>query len=136
MSRSPDYDTPVEDMSVPDLIENAITMQKAAVFEMSQNELLAENVRLGAATNGDNEPQRWNYVLMVVDSGIPNLISQHNAHDDIYRAWCELIRGDGREHEICEHTGLQGMENAFPKGIFSVHKTEYRIHTLAWEGEE
>jgi len=28
------------------------------------------------------------------------------------------------------------MENTFPKGIFSVHKTEYRIHTLAWEGEE
>ena len=134
MSRSPDYDTPVEDMSIPDLIENALTMQKAAVFEMSQTELLDENIRLGAATNGDNEPQRWNYVLMRVDSGIPDLISQHNARWAAFDAWCDLIRGDGREHEACEQTGLT-MGNAFSKGYFAFHKTEYRIHTLAWEGE-
>jgi|SRR5210317_706477 len=135
MSREPDYDTLVEDMSVPDLIENAITMQKAAVFEMGQNELLAENVRLGAATNGDNEPQRWDYVLMVVESGIPDLISRHARQEDAFEAWCDLIRGDEREHEVCETSGLT-MGNAFHKGLFSYHKTEYRVHSLAWEGYE
>ena len=135
MSRSPNYDTHVEDMTDQELIENAITMHKEAVFMMERHELLDENVRLGASTNGYNEPQRWNYVLMRVDSGIPDLISQHNARWAAFKAWCEIIRGDGREHEVCEHSGLT-MKDAFVKGVFAVHKTEYRIHTLAWEGEE
>ena len=49
MSRSPDYDTPVEQMDGNALIENALAMQKAAVFEMDRDELMAENVRLGAS---------------------------------------------------------------------------------------
>jgi len=135
MSRSPDYDTPVEDMTVQDLIENAITMHKMAVFEMDRDELMAENVRLGASTDGHNTPQLWNYVLMRIDSGIPDLISQHNCREDAFDAWCEMIRGDERGHEVCDYSGST-MEDAFMKCIFAVHKTEYRIHALAWEGEE
>lgn len=135
MSRSPDYDTPVEDMSVPDLIENAITMQKAAVFEMSQNELLAENVRLGAATNGDNEPKRWNYLIMTVDSGIPDVIGQWNFAYHAIEAWKDLIEGNGHDIHNCEENGINYVD-AFDKGYFRYHKTEYRVHTIAWEGEE
>ena len=134
MSRSPDYDTPVEDMSVPDLIENAITMQKAAVFEMSQDELLAENVRLGAASNGDNEPKRWNYLIMTVDSGIPNVIGQWNLHSDALNVWKELIKGNGHGIHKCDVNGINHVE-AFNNGYFCYHKTEYRVHTIAWEGE-
>lgn len=134
MSRSPDYDTPVEDMSVPDLIENAITMQKAAVFEMSQNELLAENVRLGAATNGDNEPKRWNYLIMTVDSGIPDVIGQWNFAYHAIEAWKDLIEGNGHHIHNCEANGINYVD-AFDKGYFCYHKTEYRVHTIAWEGE-
>ena len=130
MSRSPDYDTPVEDMSVHDLI----TMQKAAVFEMRLTELMAENVRLGAATNGDNEPKRWNYLIMTVDSGIPDVIGQWNLHSDALNAWKELIEGNGHGIHECEANKINHVE-AFEKGYFCYHKTEYRVHTIAWEGE-
>ena len=49
MSRSPDYDTPVEMMESHALIENALAMHKEGLFEMDRGELMAENVRLGAA---------------------------------------------------------------------------------------
>jgi len=49
MSRSPVYETPVEEMSIEDLTENALTIYKSIVFEMSHDELEEENIRFGVA---------------------------------------------------------------------------------------
>lgn len=59
MSRSVDYDTPVESMTHNDLIENIIAFHKAEAFEMTTEELRQEftRLRVGASQVFDDDDQ-------------------------------------------------------------------------------
>lgn len=132
MSKTPDYETPLDDMSDQDLIENALAIHKSAVFEMDRDELLSENVRLGANVKGHVE-RTWNWLLITVDSGIPDVMGQYSQHSNAIRAWNQLIEGNGHDVHLCDVNGINHTD-AFDKGYFCYHKTEYRVHSVALEG--
>ncbi|MAL01048.1 MAG: hypothetical protein CL536_02705 [Alcaligenaceae bacterium] len=157
MSRSPDYDTPVEQMDGNALIENALAMQKAAVFEMDRDELMAENVRLGASQftpetclgcGGAIIPDGIPSLSFIPENGLCNK-ELAECHDEFtYVFMCldsgipAIVHMTDDEQEMrrvwIEH--LEGdttrplcdekewsIEEGFDRGYFVNHKTEYRI---------
>ena len=157
MSRSPDYDTPVELMDGNALIENALAMQKAAVFEMDRDELMAENVRLGASQFTPETCLGCGGAI--IPDGIPSLsfIPENGlcskelaeCHDEFTYVFTVLASGipaivhitdDEKEMRKVWIEYLKAdtsrplcddnewsIEEGFDRGYFVNHKMEYRI---------
>lgn len=125
MSRSPDYDTPVEEMSASELIENAMTLQKHTIFEMDRDELMAENIRLGAASTND-QPKNLVYILITEHSGIPEITMISTDEAKVKQLWHDLVMDENGNDRECDMTN-EMASTSYERGYFMWHKDEYRI---------
>lgn len=125
MSRSPDYDTPVEEMSASELIENAMTLQKHTIFEMDRDELMAENIRLGAASIND-QPKNLVYILITEHSGIPEITMISTDEAKVKQLWHDLVMDENGNDRECDMTN-EMASTSYERGYFMWHKDEYRI---------
>lgn len=128
MSRSPDYDTPVEEMSASELIENAMTLQKHTIFEMSRLELMEENIRLGAKSKFTIKKASKNlvYILITEHSGIPEITMISTDEAKVKRLWHDLVMDENGNDRECDMTNLMAS-TSYERGYFMWHKDEYRI---------
>ena len=125
MSRSPDYDTPVEEMTASELIENAMTLQKHTIFEMDRDELMAENIRLGAASTND-QPKNLVYILITEHSGIPEITMISTDEAKVKQLWHDLVMDENGNDRECDMTN-EMASTSYERGYFMWHKDEYRI---------
>ena len=125
MSRSPDYDTPVEEMTASELIENAMTLQKHTIFEMDRDELMAENIRLGAASTND-QPKNLVYILITEHSGIPEITMISTDEAKVKQLWHDLVMDENGNDRECDMPNLMAS-TSYERGYFMWHKDEYRI---------
>mgnify|MGYP005999884709 FL=1 len=125
MSRSPEYDPHVEEMTASELIENAMTLQKHTIFEMDRDELMAENIRLGAASTND-QPKNLVYILITEHSGIPEITMISTDEAKVKRLWHDLVMDENGNDRECDMTNLMAS-TSYERGYFMWHKDEYRI---------
>lgn len=128
MSRSPDYDTPVESMTDDDLYENAMAIYKSELFEMDRLELMAENIRLGVKSEFTIKKASKNlvYILITEHSGIPEITMISTDEAKVKKLWHDLVMDENGNDRECDMTNLMAS-TSYERGYFMWHKDEYRI---------
>ena len=128
MSRSPDYDTPVESMTDDDLYENAMAIYKSELFEMDRLELMAENIRLGVKSKFTIKKASKNlvYILITEHSGIPEITMISTDEAKVKQLWHDLVMDENGNDRECDMTNKMAS-TSYERGYFMWHKDEYRI---------
>jgi hypothetical protein len=128
MSRSPDYDTPVESMTDDDLYENAMAIYKSELFEMDRLGLMAENIRLGVESKFTIKKTSKNlvYILITEHSGIPEIGMISTDEAKVKKLWNDLVMDENGNDRECDMTNLMAS-TSYERGYFMWHKDEYRI---------
>ena len=128
MSRSPDYDTPVESMTDDDLYENAMAIYKSELFEMDRLELMAENIRLGVESKFTIKKASKNlvYILITEHSGIPEITMISTNEAKVKKLWNDLVMDENGNDRECDMTN-EMASTSYERGYFMWHKDEYRI---------
>ena len=128
MSRSPDYDTPVESMTDDDLYENPMAIYKSELFEMDRLGLMAENIRLGVESKFTIKKTSKNlvYILITEHSGIPEIGMISTDEAKVKKLWNDLVMDENGNDRECDMTNLMAS-TSYERGYFMWHKDEYRI---------
>ena len=102
-----------------------MTLQKHTIFEMDRDELMAENIRLGAASIND-QPKNLVYILITEHSGIPEITMISTDEAKVKQLWHDLVMDENGNDRECDMTN-EMASTSYERGYFMWHKDEYRI---------